>query len=102
MDYRKTLLSLVICVTVMFKKTRRKCVHNEYHHTEAHMSLPNAIRETDRRYMILGGTEGYFSTLDDAVKRSEKRKIKNQSSKNGSLNQIDCLIHFIQALMSLI
>ena len=59
------------------------------------MSLQNATKGSDRPYMILGGTEGYFSTLDDAVKRSEKRKIKNQSSKNGSLDQIDCIIYFI-------
>ena len=46
----------------------------------------------DRRDMILGSTEGYFSKLEDADKRAEKRKIKNQSSKNGSLNQINCII----------
>ena len=74
---------------------------NEYQHTEAHMSLSNAIRETDRRYMILGGTEGYFSTLDDAVKRSEKRKIKNQSSKEGSLNRINRIKLFMYALLSI-
>ena len=49
----------------------------------------------DRRDMILGSTEGYFSKLEDADKRAEKRKIKNQSSKNGSLNQINCIIQSI-------
>ena len=66
------------------------------------MPLKNATRETDRRDMILGGTEGYFSPLDDADKRSEKRKIKNQSSKNGSSNQSNCIIHIIWALLSII
>ena len=47
------------------------------------MSLKNATKGGDRTYMILRGTEGYFSTLEDAGKRSEKRKIKNQSSKEG-------------------
>ena len=41
------------------------------------MSVENATKGGDRRDMILGCTEGYFSTLDDADKRSEKRKIKN-------------------------
>ena len=59
------------------------------------MPLKNATRETDRRDMILEGTEGYFSRLDDADKRSEKQKIKNQSSKERSLNQINYIIHFI-------
>ena len=59
------------------------------------MSLENAARETGRKEMILGCTEGHFSTLDDADKRSEKQKIKNQPSKKGSLNQINCIIHFI-------
>ena len=59
------------------------------------MSLQNATKGSDRTYMILRGTEGYFSALDDARKRSEKRKIKTQSSKEGSLNQINYIIHFI-------
>ena len=59
------------------------------------MPLKNATRETDRRDMILGGTEGYFSPLDDADKRSEKQKIKNQPSKKGSFNQINCINYFI-------
>ena len=59
------------------------------------MSLKNVIREIDRRDMILEGTEGYFSRLDDPDKRSEKQKIKNQSSKERSLNQINYIIHFI-------
>ena len=59
------------------------------------MSITNATRKTDRKYMILRGTEGYFSPLDDADKRSEKRKIKNQSSKNGSLKQINCTNYII-------
>ena len=53
------------------------------------MSLENATKGGNRRDMILGCPEGYFSTLEDAGKRSEKRKIKNQSSKKGSLNQIN-------------
>ena len=53
-------------------KTRRKCVHNEYQHTEAHMSLENDTKGGDRKDMTLGGTEGYFLTLDNADKRSEK------------------------------
>ena len=53
------------------------------------MSLENVSKESDRQTITLGCTEGYFSTLDDADKRSEKRKIKNQSSKKGSSNQID-------------
>ena len=48
------------------------------------MSLTNATRETNRNYMILEGTEGYFSMLDDADKHYEKRKIKNESSKEGT------------------
>ena len=59
------------------------------------MSLKNVIREIDRRDMILEGTEGYFSRLDDPDKRSEKQKIKNQSSKERSLNQINYIIHFM-------
>ena len=70
-------------------KTRRKCVHNEYQHAQAHTSLQNATKGSDRMYMIVGGTEGYFSALDGADKRSEKRKIKNQSTKKGSFNQIN-------------
>ena len=58
------------------------------------MSLENVTQGIDRTYMILGATEGYFSTLEDAGKRSEKRKIKNQSSNKGSLNQINCILHF--------
>ena len=53
------------------------------------MSLKNVTQGIDRRNMILGYTEGYFSTLDDADKRSEKRKIKNKSTKKGSSNQIN-------------
>ena len=37
-------------------KARRKCVHNEYQHTEPHVSLENATKGSDRTYMILGGT----------------------------------------------
>ena len=66
------------------------------------MSLKNVTKGDDRRDMILGSTWGYFSTLDDAGKRSEKRKIKNQSSKNGSLNQINCIMHFKYDLLSII
>ena len=51
--------------------------------------------------MILGCTEGWFSTLEDADKRSEKRKIKNQSSNKGSLNQINCILHFLYILLSI-
>ena len=58
------------------------------------MLLENATKGNDQRDMIIGGTEGYFSTLDDADKRSEKRKIKNQSTKKGSLNQINCINYF--------
>ena len=58
------------------------------------MSLENVTKEIYRRDMILGYTKGYFSALDDAGKRSEKRKIKNQSSKEGSLNQIKCINYF--------
>ena len=76
-------------------KARRKCVHNEYKHAEAHMPLKNSTRETNRRDMILGCPEGYFSTLEDAGKRSEKRKIKNQSSKKGSFNQTNCIKYYI-------
>ena len=53
------------------------------------MSLENVTKEIDRRDMILGYTKGYFSALEDAGKRSEKRKIKNQSSMEVSLNQIN-------------
>ena len=66
------------------------------------MSLKNVIREIDRRDMILEGTEGYFSRLDDPDKRSEKQKIKNQPSKKGSFNQINCINYFIWILISLI
>ena len=59
------------------------------------MSLQNATKGSDRTYMILGCTEGYFSMLDDADKRSEKRKIKNKLTKNGYLNQINCMKYFI-------
>ena len=59
------------------------------------MPLQNVTKEIYGKYMILMGTEGYFSPLDDADKRSEKRKIKNQSSKEGSLNQINCIKYFI-------
>ena len=59
------------------------------------MSLENDSQGTDRRDMILKYTEGHFSTLDDAGKRTEKRKIKNQSTKKGSLSQINCIKHFI-------
>ena len=52
--------------------------------------------------MILGYTEGYFSMLDDADKRSEKRKIKNKLTKKGSLNQINKKNYFINTLLSLI
>ena len=55
------------------------------------MSLENATKRGNRRDIILKCTEGYFSTLEDADKRSEKRKIKNQSSKKGSINQIYCI-----------
>ena len=41
------------------------------------MSPKNATKGKDRRDMIFGFTEGYFSKLEDADKRSEKRKIKN-------------------------
>ena len=61
------------------------------------MSLQNTTKGSDRRDMILKGTEGYFSALDDVDKRSEKQKIKNQSPKNGSLNQINCIKYFIYA-----
>ena len=53
------------------------------------MSRENVTQGIDRQNMIVGYTEGYFSTLDDANKRSEKRKIKNQSTKKGSFNQIN-------------
>ena len=53
------------------------------------MLLENATKGNDQRDMIIGGTEGYFSTLDDADKRSEKRKMKNQSTKKCSSNQIN-------------
>ena len=43
------------------------------------MSLENAARETGRKDMILGCTEGHFSTLDDAGKCSEKRKKKSRN-----------------------
>ena len=66
------------------------------------MPLQNATKGDDRTYMILGATEGYFSTLDDVDKRSENRKIKNQSSKNGSLNEINCIIYFTKPLLSII
>ena len=42
------------------------------------MSLENDSQGTDRRDMILKYTEGHFSTLEDAGKRSERRQIKNQ------------------------
>ena len=48
------------------------------------MSLENDTKGGDRKDMTLGGTEGYFLTLDNADKRSEKWKIKNQLSKKGS------------------
>jgi len=53
------------------------------------MSLENNTKGGDRKYMIVGCTEGYFSPLDDTDKRPEKRKIKNQLTKNGSLHQIN-------------
>ena len=81
---------------------RRKCVHNEYQHAQAHTSLQNATKGSDRMYMILVCTEEYFSMLDDADKSSEKRKIKNKLTKNGSLHQINCIIWFIKTLLSII
>ena len=46
------------------------------------MPLQNATTGSDRTYMILRGTEGYFSALDDVDKRSEKRTKKiNQRRK---------------------
>ena len=53
------------------------------------MPLQTATKGDDRTYMILGAAEGYFSTLDDVDKRSEKRKIKNKLTKKSSLNQIN-------------
>ena len=64
------------------------------------MSLENDSQGTDRRDMILKYTEGHFSTLDDAGKRTEKRKIKNQSTKKGSFNQINYIILFMWAFLS--
>ena len=59
------------------------------------MSLKNVTQGINRRSMILGYTEEYFSTLDDADKRPEKRKIKNQSSNKVNLNQINRMNYFI-------
>ena len=61
----------------------------EYQQAEAHMSLENTTKGDGQRDMISGNTEAYFSTLDDADKRSEKRKMKNQSTKKCSSNQIN-------------
>ena len=64
------------------------------------MSLENSTKESDRQDITLGCTEGYFSTQEDAGKRSEKRKIKNQSTKKGSFNQINYIILFMWAFLS--
>ena len=66
------------------------------------MSLENVTQGIDRKDVILRYIEGYFSPLDDADKHSEMRKIKNESTKKDSLNQINCKKYFILAIRSLI